>query len=197
MRSMLLCLSLAALAGTLSAAEPQSSTPDSLPPIKTGPRIQFDNTTYDFGKIDAGTIVKHSYIFTNTGNQVLEIKSVQPSCGCTTAGTFDRRVEPGKTGSIPLEFNSGGWDGQVAKSAAISCTDPTQPNITLLLKGVCWLPVTVSPVLVNFTVAPDHFTNETRVVKISNRLDDPMTLSDLECTNAAFKAELKTVKEGK
>ena len=132
-----------------------------------------------------------------TLQQILDITAVQPSCGCTTAGPSDRHVAPGKTGSIPLEFNSGGWDGQVAKNAAISCNDPTQPNLTLILKGICWLPITASPVLLNFTVAPDSLTNDTRVVKILNRLDEPLTLSDLQSTNPAFKAEFKTVKEGK
>ncbi|MCX8109419.1 MAG: hypothetical protein N3G20_11515, partial [Verrucomicrobiae bacterium] len=34
-------------------------------------------------------------------------------------------------------------------------------------------------------------------VRIVNNLETPLTLSDLQCTNPAFRAELKTVQEGK
>src|SRR5436190_10300323 len=51
----------------------------------SGPRITFAEPRYDFGKVDSATMVKHEYIFTNTGNQTLEVTNVQPGCGCTTA----------------------------------------------------------------------------------------------------------------
>src|SRR5262249_8072316 len=71
--------------------------------LSAAPRIQFSTPTFDFGKVEAGTAIKHDFIFTNTGNAVLEIRDVKPSCGCTTAGQWDRLVQPGKTGSIPVK----------------------------------------------------------------------------------------------
>src|SRR6201993_123091 len=61
------------------------------------PRIQFATPVYDFGKAKAGEPIKYSYVFTNTGDAVLEVTHVQPSCGCTTAGDWTRKVEPGQT----------------------------------------------------------------------------------------------------
>ena len=81
--------------------------------VSSGPKIQFADTTFDFGKIDSGQVVKHEFVFTNTGSATLEIKDVRPGCGCTTAGTWDKTVEPGKTGMIPLQFNSTGFGGTV------------------------------------------------------------------------------------
>jgi len=66
-----------------------------------GPKIQFAEMVYDFGKVSSGELVKHTFVFTNIGTATLEIKDVRPGCGCTTAGTWDKQVEPGKTGSIP------------------------------------------------------------------------------------------------
>src|SRR5690348_15247627 len=68
--------------------------------------IQFQVTTFDFGKLSIGQPARHDFIFTNTGSAVLEISAVRPSCGCTTAGDWSKTVEPGKTGIIPLQFNS-------------------------------------------------------------------------------------------
>ena len=60
-----------------------------------GPKIKFEETMYDFGKVQSGTAVKHTYTFTNIGDEALEIKGVQPQCGCTAANDWTKRVEPG------------------------------------------------------------------------------------------------------
>jgi len=55
-------------------------------PTLAGPRVRFATPIYDFGRSKAGDPIKYSFIFTNQGEQTLEITHVQPSCGCTTAG---------------------------------------------------------------------------------------------------------------
>src|SRR5436189_6374552 len=88
---------------TSCLAQTTSSSPSSTAlAVSPGPKIQFADMTFDFGKIDSGTLVKHEFVFTNTGSATLEIKDVKPGCGCTAAGTWDKTVEPGKTGIIPL-----------------------------------------------------------------------------------------------
>src|SRR5215470_8537118 len=67
-----------------------------------GPQIVFDTPSYDFGKIMAGEPVRHDFYFTNRGNATLEVTAVRPGCGCTVAGDWDRKVESGKTGKIPV-----------------------------------------------------------------------------------------------
>lgn len=42
------------------------------------PKIKFDTPVYDFGRIAAGTQIKHEYWFTNTGTGPLEILKVKP-----------------------------------------------------------------------------------------------------------------------
>ena len=108
---------------------------------KAGPRIQFAETVYDFGKVKGGEVVKHSFVFTNTGSATLEIIEVKPGCGCTTAGTWDKMIEPGKTGSIPLQFNSAGFGGAVSKSATVKCNDAARSNVVLQLNGTVWKPI--------------------------------------------------------
>src|SRR4051812_28927654 len=83
-------------------AVPVPATAEAAKPSTGEPKIQFAAREYDFGKVKAGDPVKYSYVFTNTGNAVLEVTHVQPSCGCTTAGDWTHKVEPGQTGTIPI-----------------------------------------------------------------------------------------------
>ena len=163
----------------------------------TGPRIQFAEPTFDFGTVDSGTMIKHDYVFTNVGSQTLEVTNVRPGCGCTTANTWDKKVEPGKTGIIPIQFNSAGYGGSVMKTITVSCNDPQQTNVILQLKGTLWKPIDVNPAFAMFNVYPDTQTNETKVIRIVSNLQEPLTLSDPTCSNKAFEVTLKTVKEGK
>src|SRR5438876_3954423 len=167
------------------------------PPDGAGPKIQFAEIVYDFGKVNSGQLVKQSFVFTNIGTATLEIKDVRPGCGCTTAGTWDKVVEPGKTGSIPLQFNSANFGGTVMKQATVTCNDLSQSNVLLQIKGTVWKPIEVTPTMAVFNISSEAQTNDTKVVRIVSNLDQPLTLSDLQCTNSSFKAELKTVKEGK
>jgi hypothetical protein len=152
---------------------------------------------YDFGKVNSGEVVKHDFVFTNIGTATLEIRDVRPGCGCTTAGTWDKQVEPGKTGIIPLQFDSTEFFGKVTKSAMVMCNDAGQSDVVLDITGTVWTPIQVMPSMLTFNVSSEIPTNVTKIVRLVSNLDEPITLSDLQCTNRAFNAELKTVRPGK
>ena len=174
-----------------------SSTAAAIPPGTSGARIQFAETIFDFGKVSGSEVVKHDFVFTNVGTASLEIKDVQVGCGCTTAGTWDRQVEPGQTGVIPLQFNPAGFSGTVMKPATVTCNDPGQSNVVLYLKSMVWKPFDVVPATTIFNVTTETQTNETRIVRIVSNLEEPVELSDLQCTNRSLQAELKSVLPGK
>ena len=204
MKTTLLTLSIVAgafcrLAVGQAQAEEASPKPGATgaPAGGAGPKIQFADIIYDFGKVNSGTVVKHDFTFTNIGTATLEILDVRPGCGCTTAGTWDKQIEPGKTGSIPLAFNSANFGGTVAKSATVKCNDPGQSNVVLQIKGTVWKPIDVTPTMAVFNVSSEAETNDTKIVRIVSNMEDPLVLSDLQCTNRSFKAELKTVRPGK
>jgi hypothetical protein len=162
----------------------------------SGPKIQFAQPNFNFGKVDSGQIVKHDFIFTNTGNQRLEITEARPSCGCMTVGTWDKQVEPGETGVIQIELNSSGYAGPVTKAVTVICNDPAQPTVILYLSGTIWKPIDVTPQMAMFTPGPDGQTNDTRVLKIVNNLEEPVNISKPVWTNDSFQVELKPVREG-
>jgi hypothetical protein len=163
-----------------------------------GPRIKFSETLFDFGRIKATESVRHEYIVTNTGNAVLEITAVQPGCpGCTMALPWDRQIQPGQTGKIPIQFNPFGFSSTLTKSVTVTCNDPVQPTHILQFRANIWQPIDVQPAYVYFMPAEGEETNETKIVRIVSNLEEPLTLQPPRCDNPAFKLELKTVQPGK
>jgi hypothetical protein len=185
---------------TTFAAEARAAAPPSLLSAgltNGGPRIQFANAVWDFGRLEAGRTVTNFYTFTNTGDHLLEIKGIRSSCGCTAATNWTRQAEPGQTGVIPVLFNSGEISGPLAKNLWVSCNDPVQSNVVLYITGTVWKPIDALPAIAMFNFGPDFQTNETRVLRLVSNLEEPLRIEEPACANPAFRAELKTVKEGK
>jgi hypothetical protein len=167
------------------------------PAITTGPMIEFDSKEYDFGKAASGEFVKHVFIVTNTGTGTLEITNVHPSCGCTTAGAWSHQIDAGQTGTIPIQFNSTHYSGNVTKTIEVSSNAKNQPKATLLLRGSVWKPIDVNPQTAVITVQPDSTNIATASVRIVNKTDSAVTISEPTSSNKAFSAELKTITPGK
>jgi Protein of unknown function (DUF1573) len=192
------------VAGTAILAAQQPPTAPAAVPVAPSPavvpaagHIQFATPVADFGKAKVGDIVKYNYIFTNTDSrEVLEVTAVQPTCGCTTTGDWTRRVEPGKTGTIPIQFNTANYSGPVLKFITVSTSDRSQATMQLQLKGTVWHPIDVSPLYAIITVPPDA-TNGSASVRITSNLDEPVTVLPPQSLAPQFAAELKTNQPGK
>lgn len=177
---------------------PAQTAPAPTPPaLVAAPKIQFAANTFEFGKVPVGTVVRATFVLTNTGTAPLEIKDVRPGCGCTTAGAWDRWIEPGKTTTIALQLNTANFGGVVVKNATVTCNDPTQPTVMLMIKGEVWKPIDVQPTVVVFNPASRAASNDVRVVRVVNNSEEMITLEAPASSNPAFQPTLKIIKPGK
>ena len=83
------------------------------------PEITFDETVYDFGTIDRGTNVEHTFTFKNTGNAPLVITGATSTCGCTVPTWTKEPIAPGETGELLVKYNGSGRN-QVTKTVTIT-----------------------------------------------------------------------------
>jgi len=166
-------------------------------PTTGAPRIRFQATTYDFGKLSSGQVARHDFIFTNVGTAILEITGVRPACGCTEAGDWTKTVEPGKTGTIPLQFNSAGFSGMVMKTATVTCNDPATSRLTLQISGNVWKEIDVWPQFAVLNASSESVADARATVKIVNKGDSPIEITGLEVNNSMFAVNLKTNQSGK
>lgn len=90
------------------------------------PKIEFERTSFDFGVIEQGEIVSHTYKFKNTGSSDLIITKVAATCGCTVPKYSKEPIAPGKEGVVEVIFDSAGRNGMQHKSLTIVSNN--QPN---------------------------------------------------------------------
>jgi len=96
--------------------------------------ITFEETTFDFGKINEGDIVKHTFKFKNTGTKDLFLLYHKTTCGCTVPSFSKDPFPPGATGEITVEFDSKGK--KLSQNKKVKIFANTFPNMsTLTMKG--------------------------------------------------------------
>ena len=96
------------------------------------PRLNFSDVRHDYGTIkeEAGK-QEAIFNFTNTGDSVLVITRVQPSCGCTASDYTKTPVPPGGKGFVNAVFDPHGYNGRFTKS--ISVFSNSKPAVVVLI----------------------------------------------------------------
>ncbi len=83
------------------------------------PVMTFAEEEYDFGTIERGTRVEHTFKFTNTGDAPLTIVNARSSCGCTVPDWTRTPIAPGEQGELLVKFDGSGQN-QVTKTVTIT-----------------------------------------------------------------------------
>ncbi len=106
-----------------TASNPTAENPE--------PKFEFKHTDWDFGKINEGEEVKHTFRFTNVGDEDLVIRKCQVSCGCTVAKCDRKPIAPGESSEIQISFDSNRKPGIQVKNVTIMAnTNPPETVLT-------------------------------------------------------------------
>ncbi|MCH2148052.1 MAG: DUF1573 domain-containing protein [Phycisphaerales bacterium] len=100
----------------------------------SGPSIEFENTTHDFGPVSDTQTYRTAFAFGNVGGDVLEIIDVKASCGGTTPALSKKRFAAGERSEIEVQFKPKGG-GTQSKNITIYTNDPKQPMILLTIEA--------------------------------------------------------------
>jgi hypothetical protein len=103
--------------------EGQQTLKSSLPRANYYGQMQMSEDYFDFGFLPGDTKVSHIFWLKNVGNDTLEIKRIQPGCGCTKAPLRKRLIAVGDSAKIEIIFSSGRFRGNVSKTPRLFTSD--------------------------------------------------------------------------
>lgn len=83
------------------------------------PVMEFEEKEYDFGTVEEGEVVEHTFVFTNTGDAPLIVSDANASCGCTVPTWTEEPIAPGEKGEMLVKFNTRGKPNQQMKAVRI------------------------------------------------------------------------------
>jgi hypothetical protein len=123
-----LAISAMLMGGAALAQGPQGTTQQNA----AKPSLTWKTTNINLGKIPQGKPATAKFEFTNSGLTPVVLKTVQPSCGCTTAGYTKEPVAPGKEGTVSATYNAAAV-GNFTKSVTV--TPEGGDAIVLIISG--------------------------------------------------------------
>ena len=122
----------------------ETTNPTEISEAQQGPVMVFEETEYQFGKINQGEKVTHTFVFNNTGDAPLIINSASGSCGCTVPEWPHEPILPGAKGEVNVIFNSAGKRGPQNKSVTLNTNQGDTP-IRIYIKGEVIVPTSTAP----------------------------------------------------
>lgn len=151
------------------------------------PVLDTREPVFDFGSVPQGQNVRHTFHFTNTGDEPLIIDKVRSSCGCTAALLSAELVPPGEAGELQTNFDSARFRGNVNKSIYLYSNDLSSPVHKFSVKG---------EVLELFGLVPRqlHFgpvqtgTPVSRTVTLTNRTEEDLRVAAVQTTSPQLQA---------
>jgi len=101
--------------------------------MAAGPRISFNQETWDLGTHPQETQVYHDLVISNTGTADLNLTDVNPPCGCTIVdrAQYPLVLKPGQSHTVNVSFNTNNYDGNVTKVIYITSNDTSRPEVML------------------------------------------------------------------
>lgn len=99
-----------------------------------GPKAVVQQKVHNFGEVQQGKSVSTSFVISNSGGDLLEIKDVKATCGCTAAKPEKSQLKPGESTKLDVTFNSKGRRGPQEKHVRVTTNDPDNREIILTIK---------------------------------------------------------------
>ncbi len=105
------------------------------------PKIEIAPLSFNFGEIEFGKIVEYTFKIKNSGNEVLEIKRVATSCGCTTAKVNKEKLNPGEEADLLVKYDTAAMGdgphgkGQQERIIYVKNNDPNTPQAQVTISA--------------------------------------------------------------
>lgn len=129
-----------------------------------GPLISASDSGWNFGEVNEGDLKDHEITLTNNGDQPLEIKKIDVTCGCVEAKMFDTWIAPGKSLPLKLHLDSRrGGHGEIKKQVILTTNSAQTPKFELQMEGVIKPVWWLKDINVNLGTMPNGVVNEKKL----------------------------------
>ncbi len=103
---------------------------------KNAPKISFNRTLYNLGKIPRDTVITKKFIYKNKGNRKLVIRDFMNYCKFIDVVCEDKKIKPGKKGEIIITYKPGKKEECKRATITVVSNDPETPWVKLKINSM-------------------------------------------------------------
>jgi hypothetical protein len=150
------------------------------------PRLMFETSTFDFGKVKPSSENTAVFSYTNVGDKPLKIKNLHKCCGA--AVTLDKeQLAPGETGTLTAKYSVGKGTGVFTRAISFSTNDPQKQQMNFTIKGEVTQTLQWSPDTLELASYGKDIKSPEITIKSLN--DTPFAIKSFNSTKDCFKAD--------
>ncbi|HEY9755083.1 MAG TPA: DUF1573 domain-containing protein [Oculatellaceae cyanobacterium] len=97
------------------------------------PHLTIDARRFNFGNVEEGIDLEHTFKITNTGNAPLMLYDAKSTCGCTVAKMSNKRLQSGESSELTIVVDTAMKQNKVEKTVNLLSNDPEKPDLELVL----------------------------------------------------------------
>lgn len=109
------------------------------------PKIAVDGPTHDFGTVEQGSVLGHTFTLHNAGGSDLHVDNVKSACGCTTVVRPVEPIAPGGAATVQAKCEVAKAFGPRTLTIMVYSNDPAQPTTALTLRAEVVADVAADP----------------------------------------------------
>jgi hypothetical protein len=94
-----------------------------------------DGFVYNFGEVQEGETLKHSFTLKNETDQPMLINDITTSCGCTVSRVQKKDLAPGEGTSLEVTFSSEGYSGETTQYVYVHTSSIDNPIFRFIIKA--------------------------------------------------------------
>ena len=155
--------------------------------------LKWDKLVQTFERAPEDAALEAHFTFRNVGQTPVTIKSLRPSCGCTTAKLEKKTYAPVEEGEVTARFVFGSRRGLHRLTVSVTTDERSSEPVLLDLRVNIHEAVTISPALVYWRRGEAATAKEVHVTAESTQ---PMHVKSVTSSNPRVAAALATVKPG-
>ena len=160
------------------------------------PRIEVDEPIFEFGSVERGTCVEHTFVLRNAGTKPLIIEDVIPSCGCAITTLSSTVIEPQEQIEALVSLDLASREGPQEKVVLIRSNDPQQPHIRLTMVGTATSRVAPAAKQIDFDrISADNMVSEVLDIRATDDLT--FDVVDIQTSLNNISADVEVVTPGK
>jgi hypothetical protein len=160
-----------------------------------GPAISFGNVVYNFGTIDEGKDVHHTFSFSNPGSEILIIEDIRSACNCIVSDEYDSEVKPGQKGKIPVVLDTEGLQGKITKTIGVKTNVAGGNPFILTLEGVVRVLVQLQPKTLVLGEVDEGTTKLNGTMMLRNMTGKPMQITEIVPPDSRTILVVKTIEQ--
>lgn len=114
------------------------------------PRAIAAELVFDFGAMERGEKLSHTFKVENQGDTPLVLEKGSTSCKCTVSGLDKTQVAPGESAEVTMEWTAESELPEFRQTATIKTNDPGRSELKFEVKGRIVQAILVEPRELNF-----------------------------------------------